>query len=198
MPMPLNGEVKGSLTLRSSGPMAPEDFLKFHPETKAYLDEVVKQGWKYQYIEARGTAISQVTADKAYWLGAAPAFMRSAKGAKAGTIAQTEYGLVVYIGPVPPEVEGVPEVEEFRISISSKNFPSAAAVDLVKGIVTYLHDSFWMWEKGWETDKKKVADAMEVYGVARWLFEVKKFKLVEGLKPERYQELAEIFKALPK
>jgi hypothetical protein len=198
MPMPLNGEVKGDLVLKSSGPLAPEDFLKFHPETKAHLDDIVKQGWKYQCNEARGTAISRVTADKAYWLGAAPAFMRSAKGAKAGTIAQTEYGLVVYIGTVPPEVEGVPEVEGFRISISSKSFPSAAAVDLVKGVVTYLHDSFWKWEKGWETDKKKVADAVEVYDVARWLFEVKKFKLVEGLKPERYDELAAIFKALPK
>ena len=196
--MPPNGEAKGSLSLTSTGSIAPEDIVKFHPEIREHLDGIVKQGWRYQHVEARGTAVSEVSPDgSAYWLGAAPAFMRLAKATMAGTIAKTEYGLVVYFGTKPPEVQAVPEVLDFRIAISSKNFPSAAAVELVKGDVYYLQDSFWKWEKGWETDPKKVADAREVYAVARWLLEDRKFKLAEGLKPERYQELAGILRALP-
>ena len=198
MPMPPNGVVKGSLALTSKGSIAPEDILKFYPELKAQTDDIIKQGWSYSCVEAIGTAISQVTAENSrYWLGAAPAFMKTAREMKPGKFPMPEFGLVVYLGTVPPEVQTVPEVQSFLITISSKGFPAAVSVDIVKGIVTNIHFSFWRWEKGWESDKKKLSDAREIYRIVTWLVDVKKFKLVDVFKPERYQELAEIFKALP-
>lgn len=196
--MPPNGEVEGSLALTSKGSIAPEDILKFHPELKSHTDDILKQGWSYACVEATGTAISRVTAESSrYWLGAAPAFMRRAKEMVAANIPRPEFGLVVYLGTVPPEVQGVPEVQSFLITISSKNFPAAVSVDLAKGIVTNIHFSFWKWEKGWESDKKKLSDAREIYRIVTMLVDVKKFKLVDVFKPERYQELVETFRALP-
>jgi hypothetical protein len=93
-------------------------------------------------------------------------------------------------------VGGVPEVQEFRVNVSSKSFPRAATVDLARGVVTYLHDPFWRWEKGWEADGKKLSNAREVYDIATWLLDVKKFKLIDVFKPERYLELKGIFQAL--
>ena len=93
-------------------------------------------------------------------------------------------------------MEAVPEVQEFRVNVSSKSFPRAATVDLAKGVVTYLHDHFWRWEKGWEADEKKLSDAKEIYEIATWLVDVKKFKLIDAFKPERYQELKGIFEAM--
>jgi hypothetical protein len=197
MPIGDKGEVKGSLTLTSSGLMIPQDILKFHPEIQVHLDDVVKQGWKYLYIEARGKSIAQVAVENSsYHMGPAPASMMKSKVAQARGFFQPELMLEVYLGPNPPEVEGVPEVQEFRVNVSSKSFPRAATVDLANGVVTYLHDPFWRWEKGWEADEKKLSDAREVYDIATWLLDVKKFKLIEVFKPERYQELKGIFHSM--
>jgi len=198
MSMPPNGEAKGTLALRSSGAIAPEILLKFHPEIETELSEIVKKGWKYVCIDARGTAIAQTMLENSsYWLGAAPGFMRKPAATQEIVKSQPEFALTVYIGPVPPEVESVPEVLGFKVNVSSKTFPQAATVDLATGIVTYLHDPFWRWEKGWEADGKKLSEAREVYEVATWLIEVKKFKLIDAFKPERYQELVETFKSMP-
>jgi len=197
MPMPQNGEVKGSLALTSKGSIAPEDVLRFHPELKARTDGILAQGWSYACVEVTGRATSSLTEENSkYWLGAPPAFMRSVSP-KTGTLAPAEFGLVVYLGTTPPEVQAVPEVQSFLITISTKNFPSAVSVDIVKGIVTNIHFAFWRWEKGWESDKKKLSDAKEIYKIVAWLVDVEKFKLADVFKPERYQELIETFKALP-
>ena len=197
MPVPQNGEAKGSLALTSKGAISQEDVLKFHPELKAYIDGILKQGWSYVCVEATGRATSEVTAEGSkYWLGAPPAFMRSASP-KVGTAAPQEYGLTVYLGTAPPEVKAVPEVHNFLITISTKDFPSAVSADLVKRMVTNIHFSFWKWEKGWETDKKKLSDAREIQKIVAWLVEVEKFKLADVFKPERYQELMETFGAGP-
>jgi hypothetical protein len=198
MPMPPNGEAKGSLNLASSGTIAPGDILKFHPELKAHTDGILAQGWSYTCVEATGKAISRVTAESSkYWLGAAPAFMRTASGTRIGVTAAQEFGLVVYLGTTPPEVQAVPEVKNFRITISTKTLLSAVSADMVNGVVTNIPYPFWNWERGWESDKKKLSDAREIYKVVTWLVDAEKFKLAEVFKPERYQELVDIFKALP-
>jgi len=198
MPMPPNGEVKGSLDLTSEGSIAAEDILKFHPELKTHTDAILKQGWSYACVEATGKAISRVTAESSrYWLGAAPAFMKTARAMKPGNIPTPEFGLVVYLGTGPPEVQAVPEVQSFLITISTKSLPAAVSVDIVKAIVTNIPFSFWNWEKDWESDKKKLADAREIYKIVTWLVDDQEFKLAEVFKPERYQELVETFRALP-
>jgi hypothetical protein len=84
----------------------------------------------------------------------------------------------------------IPEVKEFRINILSKSFPRAAAVDLATGVVIYIHDPFWRWEKRWENDEKKLSDARQVQEIAYRPLDVKKYRLVEALMPERYQEVS--------
>ena len=183
--------------MTSKGSIAPEDILKFHPELKSLTDGILAQGWSYACVEATGRATSKVTAESSkYWLGAPPAFMRAASP-KTGTVAPQEFGLVVYLGTTPPEVEAVPEVESFLITVSTKSFPAAVSADIVKGIVTNIHFHFWRWEKGWESDTKKLSDAKEIHKIVTWLVDVEKFKLADVFKPERYQELLETFKALP-
>lgn len=195
--MPSNGEVNGSLSLTSSGTIAPDDVLKFHPELKAHTDGILAQGWTYVCVEAIGKATSALTATSSkYWLGAPPAFMRRASP-KTGTVAPAEFGLVVYLGTTSLEVQAVPEVQNFLITISTKTLPSAVSVDIVKGIVTNIPFIFWKWQKGWESDKKKLSDAREIYKVVTYLVDVEKFKLADVFKPDRYQELMETFKALP-
>jgi hypothetical protein len=189
MPMASEGEAKGSLTLKFSGLLHAEDILKYHPEIQAELDAIVKQGWKYLFIETRGTAVMDMALENALY--------HASQGAAYWTQSSpNDFLLELSFGRRPWEVNGVPEVLEFRVNVCSKSFPRAATVDLVKGVVTYLHDPFWRWEKGWEADEKKLSDAKEIYEIATWLVDVKKFKLIDAFKPERYQELKGIFEAM--
>lgn len=183
------GEAKGSLTLKFNGLLRAEDILKHHPEIQAELDAIVKRGWKYLFIETRGTAVTDVALEKTpYYVRQGATYWRPSD--------ESDVILELSLGRRLWEVNGVPEVQEFRVNVCSKSFPRAATVDLVEGLVTYLHDPFWKWEKGWETDRKKLSDAKEVYEIATWLLDVKKFKLINAFKPERYRALAEDFKAL--
>lgn len=189
MSMPLDGEAKGSLTLMFNGLLPPEVTLKYHPEIQAELDEIIRRGWKYLFIETRGTLVADVALENApYHVREGPAYWRNSS--------PTDLVLELGFGNQLREANGVPEVQEFRVNVCSKSFPRAATVDLAKGVVTYLHDPFWRWEKGWEADEKKLSDAKEIYEIAAWLIDVKKFKLIDAFKPERYQELVETFKAL--
>ncbi len=184
------GEAKGNLTLRARGIMQAEDVLKYHQEIQVQLDEIVRQGWKYLYIEIVGTAVGEVAVENLPYhirQGAAP-------GMKA--MGRSSQVLEITIDRQLPNLKDVPDVQEFRVNVCSKSFPRAATVDLAKGIVTYLHDPFWKWEKGWESDKKKISDAREVYEIAAWLIDAKKFKLIDALQPERYRELADNLKPL--
>jgi hypothetical protein len=190
MPIELSGEASGSLTLRCNGRLGVEDILKFHPEIRAHLDDIAKQGLRYIYIENRCIAEADLPVESSrYRIAPAPPFLKQSRDA-----AHPELVVEVTIGQRPPEVRAVPEVTEFRVNVSSKSFPRAATVDLATGLVTYLHDSFWRWENGWEEDVKRLSDAREVYEVAAWLLDVKKFRLIEEFKEERYEELARIFR----
>jgi len=189
MPMALEGEAKGILTLKFSGLLLAQDVLKYHPEIQVELDEIVRRGWNYLFIEIRGTTATDAPFEKVpYRVRPGGGFWRHAS--------PTDFVFEAYFGRRLLEVTSVPEVQEFRVNVSSKSFPRAATVDLVKGVVTYLHDPFWRWEKGWEADQKKLSDAKEIHEIATWLIDVKKLKLIDAFKPERYQELVENFKAL--
>jgi hypothetical protein len=184
------GEAKGNLTLRAKGIMQAEHILKYHPEIQAQLDEIVRQGWNYLYVEIVGTAVAEVAVeDLPYHIrqGAAPGMQAMARSSQV---------LEITVDRKLLNLKDVPDVQAFRVNVCSKSFPRAATVDFAKGIVTYLHDPFWKWEKDWETDKKKISDAKEVYEIANWLIDVKKLKLIDPFQPERYRELAENLKPL--
>jgi hypothetical protein len=170
------GIVTGKLTFTSIGRMKASEILKFHPEIQLILDEIVKKGWKYLYIETRGKAIAEHNLEESIYR-----LMQS----QSPGIMTTGYYFEVHLGKDPPEINGVPEILEFRINISTEHFPRAATIDLSKNIITYLHDAFWRWEK----DPKKLTEALEVYQVAKWLIEEKKLKLHEKLDITQYNEL---------
>lgn len=170
--------------------MQPMDVLRHHPEMQAQLDEITKHGWKYLFIETVGTVEAEVV------LGASTFRMTSRLPQGVYRDGQPTYFLELEVGDQLPTITGVPEISEFRVNVCSRSFPRAATVDLSKGLVTYIGDHFWRWEKGWEEDKKKLSDAREVQEIASWLIEVKGYKLIEAFKLERYQELKAIFEAM--
>ena len=184
------GEAKGNLILRTKGIIEAEHVLKCHPEIQAQLDEIVRQGWKYLYIDIVGTAVAEVAVENM------PYQIRQSAAPGMKAMGRSPQVLEITIDHQLLNLKDVPDVQEFRVNVSSKSFPRAATVDLAKGIVTYLHDPFWKWERSWESDKKKISDAREVYEIAAWLIDAKKFKLIDAFPLERYRELAENLKPL--
>lgn len=188
VPVLNDGEAKGRIALSSLGRMQPMDALRFHPEIQAQLDEITKHGWTYLYIEITGRALAEVV------LEASTFRMTSRPAPGAYRSGRYRYFLETEIGGQMPTIASIPEILEFRVNVCSKSFPRAVTVDLSKGLVTYIDDPFWKWEKGWEADPKKLSDAKEIYEIASWLLDVKGYKLNEAFKLERYQELLKLFK----
>lgn len=175
------GFSKGKLSLEYTDMVYPLAVLGFHPEMKTQLDEITQQGWTYLFIESRAKTVSDFDVDQTYRL------LEDGAG----------YYVQLFLGERPPPITGMPEVTEFRINICTKSFPRAATIDLTKGIVTYIHEAFWEWQEEWRNDATRLSQATEVYEVAKWLLDVKKMKLHEELKMERYTALSKLF-AVPK
>ena len=104
--------------------------------------------------------------------------------------------LEIVIGREIPRITEIPVVQLFKVNVCSKSFRRAATIDLASYQVTYLHDPFWKWEAGSETDEKKLSDAKEIYEIATWLIDEKKFKLSGEVSEERYNELSYRFKKI--
>lgn len=172
-----SGYARGRLSLELEERI-PDRILKFRPEIRLMLEAIVKKGWRYLYIETRGTAVAEVDLE-----------MKPCKLMSYGETIGREYCSIEIITERFPEIKDIKEVEEFSINISTKSFPRAVTVDLSDGVVTYLQDAFWKWESGWEKDPEKLSKAKEVYGVAKWLLEDKKLKLHENFSIERYREI---------
>ena len=170
--------------------MFPEEILRFHPEIQSFLDEIEKKGWRYLYIETKGTAVAEFDLDGLQYRIRRegtdhPLFRSSPMG-----VGQTL--LEIAVGQRTPKVSEVPEVGVFRINVSTTSFPRAATVDITKELVTYLNEAFWGWQKGWESDEKRLSEAREVHEVAKWLLEVKKQKLHESYNIDRYNEISRV------
>jgi hypothetical protein len=183
-----NGYANGSLVIDASGKIVAEDIMKLRPDIQAWLDEVEKQGWRYLFID--NLSIYRMTAVAA----GAPCrsfYIESGADRDPTMIDFTNHMIVqMDVGDKRLEVEEILSLEKFTINISSKNFPRAATVDLSSSSVTFLNDPFWKWEKGWEADPKKLAEAEEVYEVAKWLIETKKLTLKEPFTLERFTEVS--------
>jgi hypothetical protein len=183
------GDAEGRLSLTSTGRMIASDILAFHPEIQAKLDEIEKKGWKYLYIETIGTSKSEITLAKSTYKIMPSPYHPEGRGLPDNIVEIT-------IGHEVPKVKAVPEVPLFKVNVCSASFPRAATVDLSKDEVTYLHEPFWKWEVGSEVDEKKLSDAKEVYEIAAWLIDEKKFKLGGEVTEQRYSELSYRFKKI--
>lgn len=176
------GIAQGKLSLEFTGRVLPEDVLKFFPDFKTFLEEVKEKNWRYIYIQTSGKTVIEFDIANlpskiipyGIWTG------------------QSNFTINIDIGSNIPEPK-ISAVDEFRINIATKNLPRAATIDLAKNLVTYIDEPFWNWTDEWMSDESKLSLALEVYEVAKWLIEDKKFTLHENYSPEKYQELKEKF-----
>jgi hypothetical protein len=161
--------VKGKVRLEAVGDrIVAGDILKFHPEIQSFLDEVEEKGWRYLYIDTRGTAAADVDLDGSPYVvrlknvpySASFDTVETGRGENMGVSGSV---LEIDLGQKIVKLESVPEVQMFKINVSTKSFPRAATVDIPKGLVTYLNEAFWGWENGWEKDSSKLSEAREVY-----------------------------------
>jgi hypothetical protein len=183
-----SGFAKGKVALESNGRMIAEDILKFHPELQSFLNDIEKQGWRYLYIETRGTALAEIDlVGLQYRVRPGNAYDPSEAGASQNI-------LEIVLGNKTVRLSGVPEVDVFRINVSTKSLPRAVTVDIAKGLVTYVNDTFWAWQTGWEKDERKLSEAREVHEVTKWLLEIKGQKLHESYSMQRYNELSKLLK----
>lgn len=188
MPIQSSGEASGEITLKASGNVSSADILKFHPEIRFQLEDIARHGWEYLFIETRGTALAEIALhDSPYRISEA-----IQQGVDSG------YVIEWAIGPSLPEVKSVLKVETFKVHLGTKVLPRAVTVDLATGTVTYLHDSFWKWQPGWEKDERRLLEARAVYDICLWAMDVKKYKLDQSLSPQRYNEVSSFLKALNK
>lgn len=186
MSISTSGAAGGHLILQTSDAIPGTDILPFHPEIKSTLDEIVKRGWKYIFIETRATAMAELdlpwcnySIKSAHPEDPAPEVRNS-----------PENLLELDIGALPLTITGIPKVQTFRVSVSSKSIPRAATADLVSQTVTQISDPLWKWEQGWEADQRRLAEGLEAYEIVSWLLDAKGFHLAQGLSLERYHELS--------
>ena len=181
----LSGEADGRIELVSSDRMVAADILQFHPEIEAKLKEINGQGWSYLFIETVASTRAIITLNKAkFKIVPIPTYRPNSP---------EENRIEFEIGTEVPRADSIPEVKEFRINICSKSFPRAVTLDLASGVVSYVHDPFWKWQRGDEKDETKLNEAREVYEILRWLLDVKKYRLEQALDMRRYEELARLF-----
>jgi hypothetical protein len=172
--------------LESSDRMPAEDILKFHSELQSFLDDIEKKGWRYLYVDTRGSAVAEIDLD------GSPYKVRVAGVSGTSEMAGGQQILEIALGQKTIKLGEVPEVEMFRINVSTKSFPRAVTLDISKGVISYLNEAFWGWEKGWEQDGGKLAEAREVHEVAEWLLTIKKQKLQESYNLDRYNEISRL------
>lgn len=169
-----------------------DDILPFRPEIQSVLDEIVKMGWKYIFVETRATAVAELelpwcnfSLKPAHPDDPAPEVRNS-----------PESLLELDIGALPLRITGITKVQAFRVSVSSKSIPRAVTADLVSQAVTEISDLLWKWEQGWAADQARVSEALEAHEIVSWLVDTRGFHLAENLSLDRYRELSEVLAGL--
>ena len=188
MSLPYFGNANGEVNLTYTSRLAASDILKFHPELQSKIDEISAKKWVCIFAVTSGTALARLSLDGSGFKIIPSSFFEGGVSGKRETLLQ------VRIWPNATELIGVPEVKEFRINICSKSFPRAVTADLEEETVTYVHDALWKWQEGDEKEEAKVNEAREVYEIASWLIDVKKYKMDPAIDLKKYEELSEIFK----
>lgn len=174
-------EFAGSLSL------SDEDVLRFHPEVGALLREIESKGWKYSLENINGRAVAQVALKKApftlhYYPPRLEEFERKGK-----------YTLEVDLGSREPSTVKIVDVRSFEIRIATKHAWHAASINPFNHRITHVEDILQGVRWGREKEPQKLAEAREVYEVAKWLVETKGFKLKDHYVAEHYKDLIDRF-----
>lgn len=167
--------------------LSEKEVLKFHPQIKSFLNEIKEKGWKYSIMDIEGEAVAEIDENKVkFELHYYPPDITEPDS-------EGRYALKAELGSEPPAVIKVLSVKAFKIKISTPHCWNAATVNPFKKTVTHIKDVLWRWSLNKEKKPSKLSEAREVYEVAKWLIEEKKFKPENSYVLEDYKQLVELF-----
>jgi hypothetical protein len=174
---PRTGCMNGKLEVETDRFIILDELLTSLPAMKTFLNELVKKGWNYFFIEGYGTVVLEIDiAGTEYkWLA-----QEHPRGGFA-------YNLALEFGRRLPKVgfKNISKLDRFIINICSKDHARGVTADLRSKKITFIHDSLWDLKSG-----KITQDAKDILGIVQWLIEEKKFNLEMSGGMERYRKLA--------
>lgn len=175
-----NAFADGKLTIQLEKSLTLGELLAYLPEAQVLLDEILKKGWRYYFIEGYGTAIQELGINRS------PYRLQTKEHLRGGL---TYMFLIDFGRAIPkPQLKGISNLQRFIVNICGKYYPRSVTIDIAKNEVTYVHDSLWGY-KGEQGEE----EAEDILNILRWLIEEKKFKL--GVNDgERYQELVKLLR----
>lgn len=173
-----------TVRLRGIFDLNEEDVLKFHPWIKHLLEEIRNKGLRYKISNIDAEVLVELDFDK-LTLNLKYYPPRIEEFEEEGT-----YEISAELGSEPPAFMKILSVEYFEIEILTKHGWYAVKIDpfgkRVKGICDVL------WDFGKE-GPNKLAEAKEVYEIAKWFIEEKGFKLADDYVTRTYKKLVDLF-----
>ena len=175
-----NAFADGKLTIQLEKSLTLGELLAYLPEAQVLLDEILKKGWRYYFIEGYGTAIQELGINRSQYR------LQTKEHLRGGL---TYMFLIDFGRAIPkPQLKGISNLQRFIVNICGKYYPRSVTIDIAKNEVTYVHDSLWGY-KGEQGEE----EAKDILNILRWLIEEKKFKLGVNYG-ERYQELVKLLR----
>ena len=173
-----------TVKLKDTFDLKEEDVLKHHSWLKPLLEEIKGKGLEYRILNVDAEVLVELDLDKLvlnlkYYAPRIDEFGRE------GT-----YELSAELGNKPPAIIKVLSIKSFEIDISTKHCPHAIRIDPFKRKINYISDVLWNFG---EEKPKNLAEAREVYEVAKWLVEEKGFELKDEYVIKDYKKLLELF-----
>ncbi|MCS7135194.1 MAG: hypothetical protein RMI79_06150 [Nitrososphaerota archaeon] len=181
------GSVHGKLIAKYSGILAPEVILRALPDIKLFLEEVKSKGWKYLFIEAKSKYSIEIEINEQPCIIYPIEDLTHYRKEDVKLMMSVELKLINLSGIK------IDEVDDFKINISTNNFPRAVTIDPVKRKISYINDALWNWDDELINDQEKVSQALEVYEVVKWLIDEKSFYPDKSLDENRFKEILEKF-----
>lgn len=171
--------LKGKFSLRE------KDVVEFHPWIKPLLEEIVKRGWKYEISGVKAEVLVELDLDNI------PMTLRYYPPRIEEPEDEGTYEVSAELGKEPPAVLDIRSIEGFDIAISTEHCWRAVEIDPFKQEVKWIHDVLWHGLK--EDGPKKLAEAREVYEVAKWLVDERGFRLASEHVARNYRRLLDLF-----
>ncbi len=173
-----------TIKLKGKFDLKEEDVLKFHPWVKPLLEEIRDKGLKYRISNIDAEVLVELDLDKLTLnLNYYPP--RIEEFEEEGT-----YEISAKLGSEPPAFMKILSVEYFEIDILTKHGWYAVEIDPFEKKVERICNVLWNFGK---ERPNKLAEAREIYEVAKWLIEEKGFKPADDYVMSTYKKLIDLF-----
>jgi len=173
-----------TVKLKGKFDLKEKDVVELHPWIKPLLGEIKKKGWKYRILNVDAEVLVELNLNK----------LKLTLNYHPPRIDECEeegiYEISAELGSEPPAVMKILSIERFDIGISTKHCFCAVEIGSFEKKIKRILDVLWGFEK---ESPKKLAEAREVYEVAKWLIEEKGFKPADDHVVEDYKKLIDLF-----